>query len=230
MLSFKIMLVTDIYMDVVAYSKKIIATSDHVTLKSSAIEYEKQHSRQASEEDGDYMSLEDKGPDNVAAAATKASIIRTRGTRRQANDVLLFPGLFSNLTFSSPYISSFIAYFSETKILNFFSELRIPPMTTTLGGNNDSARRQSRRANREGGDCIPLEDEGSLRVELWTRATSRQPNDVMLSSIDMFDGSSKLVRRDNAATSSVREGKCCLLGYLLLLIFLYLHNSFRSIF
>jgi len=54
------------------------------------------HEGKASEEDGDYMPLEDEGPDNAAAVATKASMIRTRGNRRQANDVLLSPGLLSN--------------------------------------------------------------------------------------------------------------------------------------
>jgi len=60
----------------------------------------------ASDEDGDYMPLEDEGPDNEAGTATKASTIRTRGNRRQADDVLLSPSLLSNwatsLTFSSP--------------------------------------------------------------------------------------------------------------------------------
>ncbi|KAJ8441625.1 hypothetical protein Cgig2_010266 [Carnegiea gigantea] len=173
----------------IAKSKKIIATSDHIALKSSAIEYEKQRhrnieennrvlqqlgippitttlrgnndlarrqSRQASEKDGDYMPLEEEGPDNAAAAATKAAMIRTR-------------------------------------------ELGIPPITTTLGGNNDSARRQSRRASEEDGDYMPFEDEGPDNIIIAaatkasksrtttdtriirTRATSRQANDVMLS-------------------------------------------------
>ncbi|KAJ8423891.1 hypothetical protein Cgig2_022220 [Carnegiea gigantea] len=157
-------------------SKKIVATSDRVALKSSAIEYEKQRhrnieesnrvlqqlgippitttlggnnwhegkagrnndstrrqSRRASEEDGDYMPLEDEGPDNIVAAATKASksrttadtrTIRIRATSRQANDVMISLGLLSNrainLTFSRPYTGPFNAYFSETRILFFF--------------------------------------------------------------------------------------------------------------
>ena len=51
------------------------------------------------------MLLEDEGPDNIVAAATKGSksitttdtrTIRIRATSRQANDVMLSPGLFSN--------------------------------------------------------------------------------------------------------------------------------------
>ncbi|KAJ8435459.1 hypothetical protein Cgig2_012580 [Carnegiea gigantea] len=108
-------------------------------------ELARRQSRRASEEDGDYMPLEDEGPDNAAAAATKASTIRTRATTkasksrttvdtrtirttatsRRANDVMLSSGLLSNratnLTFSRPYTGSFNAYFSETKILIFFS-------------------------------------------------------------------------------------------------------------
>ncbi|KAJ8425945.1 hypothetical protein Cgig2_027528 [Carnegiea gigantea] len=152
------------------------------------------------------MPLEEEGLDNAAAAAaaTKASMIRTR-------------------------------------------ELGIPPITTTLGGNNDSARRQSRRASEEDGDYMPLEDEGPDNIiiaavtkasksrttadtrTIRTRATTRQANDLTLSPIDIFDGSSQQVQRDNAASSSVRQGKCSLLGYLLLLIFLHLRNLVRSI-
>ena len=49
------------------------------------------HEGKASEEDGDYMLLEDEGPDNIVAAATKASknititdtrTMRTRATSR----------------------------------------------------------------------------------------------------------------------------------------------------
>ena len=54
------------------------------------------HEGKASEEDGDYMPLEDDGPDNAATTAMKACTIRTRGNRRQANDVFLSPGLLSN--------------------------------------------------------------------------------------------------------------------------------------
>ena len=51
------------------------------------------------------MPLEDEGPDNIIAATTKASksrttvdtrTIRTKATSRQANDVMLSPGLLSN--------------------------------------------------------------------------------------------------------------------------------------
>ncbi|KAJ8443062.1 hypothetical protein Cgig2_004267 [Carnegiea gigantea] len=156
-------------------SEKIEATSDHVALQSSAIEYEKQ--------------------------LTQNTLRRTIG---------------------------------------------IPPITTILGGSNDSARRQRGRGTEEGGDYMPLEDKGDNATAtatkasmsriitdtrmIRTRATSWQANDVMLSPVDMPNGSSQQVRRDNAANSSVREGKCSLLGYLLLLIFLYLHNSVRSIF
>ncbi|KAJ8425501.1 hypothetical protein Cgig2_015875 [Carnegiea gigantea] len=164
------------------------------------------------------MPLDDEGPDNAATAATKASMIRTRGNRRQANEVLLSPGL---LTWN-------------------------PSNSSYLGGNNDSARRQSKRASKEDGDYMPLEDEGLDNIVATTtkasksrtivdtrtiraRAISGQANDVMLSPVDIFNGSSQQVRRDNAAPSSVRQGKCSLLGYLLLLIFLYLHNSVRSI-
>ncbi|KAJ8426396.1 hypothetical protein Cgig2_031788 [Carnegiea gigantea] len=140
----------------------------------------RRQSRRANEEDGDYMPLEDEGPNNAATAAMKASTIRTR-------------------------------------------ELGIPPITTTLGGNNDSARRQSRRASEGDGDYMPLEDEGPNNIvaaatkasksrttaytrTIRTRATSRQANDVMLSPIDLFDGSSQQVWRDNTAPSSVRQG------------------------
>jgi len=41
------------------------------------------------------MPLEDEGPDNAAATVMKASTIRIRGNRRQANDVLLSSGLLS---------------------------------------------------------------------------------------------------------------------------------------
>ena len=42
------------------------------------------------------MPLEDERSDNAAEVATKASMIRTKGTGRQANDVLLSPSLLSN--------------------------------------------------------------------------------------------------------------------------------------
>ncbi|KAJ8422446.1 hypothetical protein Cgig2_033523 [Carnegiea gigantea] len=156
-------------------SRKIVATTDCFALKSSATEYEKQR---ASEEDSDYMPLEDEGPDNAAAATMKASMIQTRE-----------PG--------------------------------IPLIITTFGGNNDSAHRQSRRASKEDGDYMPLEDEGPDNIAaaatkasksrtttgtrtIRTTTTSRQANDVMLSPIDIFDRSSQQVQRDNAAPSSVR--------------------------
>ena len=102
------------------------------------------------------------------------------------------------MTFSSPYTDSFIAYFLETKIIFFFLELGIPLITTTLGGNNDLERRQSRRASEEDSDYIPLEVEGLDNIAaaatkasksrtsansqtIRTRATSKQANDVMLS-------------------------------------------------
>ncbi|KAJ8424236.1 LOW QUALITY PROTEIN: hypothetical protein Cgig2_026795 [Carnegiea gigantea] len=167
-----------------AKSKKIVETSDRqlgippiTTTLGGNNNLAGGQSRRASKEDGDYMPLEDEGPDNAVTAATKVSTIRTR-------------------------------------------ELGIPPITTTLGGNNDSARR---RPSEEDGDYMPLEDEGPDNIVaaatkasksrttadtriIRTRATSRQANDAMLSPVDIFDGSSQQVRRDNAAPSSVGQG------------------------
>lgn len=112
--------------------KKIVATSDRVALKSNAIEYEKQRHRNIEE---------------------------------------------------------------NNKVLQ---QLGIPPLTTTLGGNNDSTRRQSKRASEEDGNYMPLEDEGPDYAAAAATKTS-----TIRTRVDMFDGSSQLVRRDNAATSSV---------------------------
>ncbi|KAJ8424045.1 hypothetical protein Cgig2_023230 [Carnegiea gigantea] len=164
----------------------------------------------ASKEDGDYMPLEDKGPDNAAVAATKASTIRTRElgippmttilggnndlARRQRRRASEEDGDYMPLEDKGPDNAAVAATKASTIRTR---ELGIPPMTTILGGNNDLARRQSRRAIKEDGDYMPLEDEGPDHIIAAATKASK---------IDIFDGSSQQVRRDNAAPSSVRQG------------------------
>ncbi|KAJ8423383.1 hypothetical protein Cgig2_033192 [Carnegiea gigantea] len=129
--------------------KKIVATSENIeennrvlqqlgippitTTLGGSNDSAQRQSRQASEEDSDYMPLKDEGPNNVAAATTKSSTIRTR-------------------------------------------ELEIPPITTTLGGNNDSTQRQNRQASKEDGDYMPLKDEGPDNIAVAATKACRYLN------------------------------------------------------